>query len=895
MSPATSTSSTHPINDLEAFEELRTRASGKLAGLPPDMIARHVLSVTVGADWPVRRAALEAVIRRSLFARRDGLEIASRPSGRIGLGLYSTRRDGDGNRPYQTLLAALNPLAGSCSCKDFQNSGLGLCKHLLVVLGDLQKKPTKWQRATTTGLELATRTPRLVWDPVRPLTGPGNWLDRVSWISGTPGTALGPVPEVVGTWFTAAADGSWALAESVPQDPLTRLRLVESLQQYLEQPASDRPVVSHDPALRPLLGTELSKLQRKLNGEVINAEMNATLQTIKRPLYPYQREGVLRFLGAGRLLLADDMGLGKTVQAIAACHVLWHRGEVKRGLLIVPAPLKSQWIREWTLFSDAPLRVVEGTPVQREEIYQQQRQGFLVANYEQVLRDLALMHSWAPDLMVLDEAQRIKNWATKTAGYVKQLLPEYRLVLTGTPMENRLEELASIVDWVDERALEPKWRLGPWHATLCDGIREVAGARNLDTLRIRLGGVMMRRVRHEVLDQLPPRTDTRVPVNLTLAQQMEHDDLGPPIAALLTRAKKRPLTQAEFLRLMQLLTTQRIISNGLALLQFPEIWPTLSGTTKPSDAVLASLDSPKLPEVRELVRQLVIESGQKVVIFSQWRRMLRLASWAIGDLLAERGLRSAFFSGDESQKRRTQNILDFHDDPSLMVLFSTDAGGVGLNLQRAASSVINLELPWNPAVLEQRIGRIYRLGQKQPVQVYNLMSEQGIEARIAHTVADKQALFTGLFDGTSNEIKFTGSTRFLDRMERLVEPVKATDFGEPEEAIDQVVTPVPEEPVTPEPLPAPPAPPSPTEPPPEPGRSPAPSTAAEPEAPSPAPPAQGAQVRELFSAIKVERTSDGGLNIAAPPEAAGTLAAMFQGMADLLASAAGPQSGGSSG
>ncbi len=111
-----------------------------------------------------------------------------------------------------------------------------------------------------------------------------------------------------------------------------------------------------------------------------------------------------------------------------------------------------------------------------------------------------------------------------------------------------------------------------------------------------------------------------------------------------------------------------------------------------------------------MIRQLVLEQGRKVVVFSQWRRMLSLAHWAVGDLLAENGLRAGFFTGAEGQKRRTQNIVEFHDDPRLRLLFASDAGGVGLNLQHASNCVINLELPWNPAVLEQRIGRIYRLG-----------------------------------------------------------------------------------------------------------------------------------------------------------------------------------------
>jgi hypothetical protein len=141
-------------------------------------------------------------------------------------------------------------------------------------------------------------------------------------------------------------------------------------------------------------------------------------------------------------------------------------------------------------------------------------------------------------------------------------------VLTGTPMENRLDELASIVEWVDDFAREPKWRLASWHTTPSDSRTEVAGARNLATLRTRLAPTIVRRVRHDVLSQLPARTDTRIPIEMTAEQLDEHDALNLPIAQLLGRAQRRPLTQAEFLRLMSLLTTQRVIANEMAQLRF---------------------------------------------------------------------------------------------------------------------------------------------------------------------------------------------------------------------------------------------------------------------------------------------------------------------------------------
>jgi hypothetical protein len=167
----------------------------------------------------------------------------------------------------------------------------------------------------------------------------------------------------------------------------------------------------------------------------------------------------------------------------------------------------------------------------------------------------------------------------------------------------------------------------------------------------------------------------------------------------------------------------------------------------------------------------VLEQGRKAVVFSQWRKMLCFAEWAVRDLLSAAGMRALFFTGAETSKARERAILDFNEDPRATLLFLSDAGGVGLNLQHAASCCINLELPWNPAVLEQRIGRVYRLGQKLPIDVYNLVADEGIEGRIAQLVGRKKAVFSTLFDGTSDEVLWDGDSSFLESVKKLVEPV----------------------------------------------------------------------------------------------------------------------------
>jgi superfamily II DNA or RNA helicase len=946
--------------------------AGRGAGVPPALLAAQVFRVTGGADWPVRRAAMEALIRRARSAQGEQLVVASGPGrgqiwGRYAVGRAAAgsgergRRKARAPRPYSVALESLLPFAGGCSCPDYLRGSLGMCKHLLAVVGHVVAKPALLITALQGADPDAAPAASLMWDPVRPLRGDGDRLLGIRWIE-QPGTRYRAASArrarghfVVTPKGRVSPEGSarelemsraLALAEegvvAATRDKKARgksreTRLVRPADRggaragvprqahaidpgsLIDAPGRHRVLVdlaaavadtasgvSLDPAVAALVAEELATSTRMIRGRLDTPRLLGHLRSLGRKLYPYQLEGVRRFLEAERLLLADDMGLGKTTQAIAACHALFHEGKIRHGLLIVPAALKSQWAREWEQTTDVPLTTVEGTPEARARTYRAKKAGFLAVGYEQLLKDLPLVHALGPDMVVLDEAQRIKNWATKTAVYVKSLAPRYRLVLTGTPMENRVDELASLLDWVDDIALSPKWRLEPWHSLVeGDGSSGRSGARNLDTLRARIGPCVVRRVRRDVLKQLPSRTDTRVPVAMTPEQQSEHDDLIPSIAALVATAARRPLRQPEFLRLMSLLTTQRILSNGLAQMRFDELWPTIS-TARPEPALLEGLFAPKLVELRRLVADLVLEQRRKVVIFSQWRRMLRLAAWSVSDLLGDAGLRAAFFTGAESPRLRTQNIVDFHDDPEVCVMFLSDAGGVGLNLQRAASACINLELPWNPAVLEQRIGRIYRLGQKLPIDVFSLVTEYGIEARIATLVATKKALFDGLFDGTTDTVRFEGKVSFLADVEKLV--ASLPDLPRPQGPLEEE-TPERDVDLTFEPgdaaadaaaadalvatgsgmLPSPealaPVLPS----------LPAARQDGEPPEGAPAPLAavgsaglHAGEIRALLGQLSVSRTREGGVSIVAPPDAAASLVALLQGVASLVAMAGSP-------
>ena len=236
-------------------------------------------------------------------------------------------------------------------------------------------------------------------------------------------------------------------------------------------------------------------------------------ELLKEPLLPYQLDGVAFAVGAGRAVLADDMGLGKTIQGIGVAELLSRVAGVQRVLIVCPTSLKAQWSSEVQRFCDRDCQLVMGSA---EERFLQYDNGcfFTICNYEQVLRDLEPIEQVTWDLIILDEGQRIKNWEAKTSRVIKSLRSRFALVLSGTPLENRLDELYSVVQFIDDRRLGPGFRFFHRHRVV-DEKGKVTGYKNLDELRANLQPVLLRRTRASVLQQLPERTTeiVRIPAS----------------------------------------------------------------------------------------------------------------------------------------------------------------------------------------------------------------------------------------------------------------------------------------------------------------------------------------------------------------------------------------------
>lgn len=616
--------------------------------------------------------------------------------------VFGTFRVGSaGGGTYEVEIRSLDRHDNSCGCADHRVNGLGTCKHVEAVLASLQgglagtgsRRAEIFLRRTGERPEVRVQWPEASEIPaVKALLA--RFFSRDGALAGDPVEVLPALARKVA---------------SAPPAVRGRIRLSRHLQPWIEERRRE--------AARPVA-------RRQFLADVQAGRR--TLDPLKLPLYPYQHDGMLHLAFTERALLADEMGLGKTIQAIAACALLRELRGIERVLVVSPVSLKAEWEEQIARFSDLPVRVVLGARAAR---LQQYREGafFYLANYEQILADGDdIQHLLAPDVIVLDEAQRIKNWHSKTAQAVKRLESPYAFVLTGTPLENRIDEIYSIVQFLDPALLGPLFRFNR-DFYLLDERGRPAGYQNLDELHRRLAPVLLRRRKAEVEDQLPERTIVNRFVPMDEEQVARYQEYDQWVAALLAKAKRRPLRPEEFDQLQRWLACMRMICDTPYILD--------------SDCRVC----PKLTELEEILEEVLDDPTAKVILFSEWERMLEL----VRDLADEMDIGLAWHTGSVPQGRRRQEIHRFKEDPECRLFLSTEAGGVGLNLQ-AANVVINLDLPWNPARLEQRIARAWRKHQTRPVHVINLVSAGSIEERMLSLLAGKQALANTVLEGTGD-------------------------------------------------------------------------------------------------------------------------------------------------
>jgi len=467
------------------------------------------------------------------------------------------------------------------------------------------------------------------------------------------------------------------------------------------------------------ISEKLHDIRRQMLGEKV-LDFSAVPKEIKAELRAYQKEGVqwLERLRGMYLsgILADDMGLGKTLQAITSItqmHALFPKSTT---IIICPTSLLYNWYEEFKKFNpNFKVAVIDGIPGQRKRLIKTiQEYDALITTYSLIQKDIELYDGFVFKYVVLDEAQHIKNRATRNAKSVKQIKGDHRLILSGTPIENSLDELWSLFDF-----LMPRF-LGSYDRFIERYIRPTGEelTKNLQYLRKKVAPFILRRMKADVLDDLPPVSEIVYHTQLTPVQQDLYRSYAASAKDELTKLVERDGFDKVQIHVLATLTRLKQICCHPGIFAKEQAEPG---------------DSAKYEMLMELLNTL-IEGRHKTVIFSQYTKMLQI----IRSDLEKAGIRFCYLDG--ASKNRLELVKEFNEDKHIPVfLVSLKAGGTGLNLT-GADTVIHYDMWWNPAVQSQATDRVHRLGQERNVSVYKLISKNTIEEKIVEMQNRKKGL-----------------------------------------------------------------------------------------------------------------------------------------------------------
>jgi superfamily II DNA or RNA helicase len=493
------------------------------------------------------------------------------------------------------------------------------------------------------------------------------------------------------------------LRAGTPRDGTLRFTRSQTL--LLDALLAAEPDVQADAAF-----TELRDRLQAFDGVALRAPP----RTFRGTLRPYQRAGLgwLRFLrdhGLGGCL-ADDMGLGKTVQVLAW---LEERRRARGGpsLVVAPRSVIFNWQAEAARFTPRLRVAVHDGAARARGALAWPAADLVLTTYGILRRDAAALKDVRFDCVVLDEAQAIKNASSATAKAARLLKAEQRLALSGTPIENHLGELWSLIEFLNPGMLGSA---SVFRAALEDGAGRDPAAREL--LARALRPMLLRRTKEHVAPELPPRSEQVIAVDLEPAERARYDELRAHYQQALLGGQAPDWDRARFHVLEGLLRLRQAACHGGLL-----------------DPKLAAGPSAKLAVLRERLREIVDE-GHKALVFSQFTSLLALVRAA----LERDAIRCAYLDG--ATRDRAAEVARFQTDPACPVfLISLKAGGLGLNLT-AAEYVFLLDPWWNPAVEAQAIDRTHRIGQERSVFAYRLVARDTVEEKVLALQQSKRDL-----------------------------------------------------------------------------------------------------------------------------------------------------------
>ena len=511
----------------------------------------------------------------------------------------------------------------------------------------------------------------------------------------------------------------------------------------------------------PALDQLLDQLRQLRTGEGLPPV--TVSPNVQAQLRPYQLAGLawmdfLRRAGFGGVL-ADDMGLGKTLQTLALLQAELDAGRLDRpSLVVVPTSLLENWLAEAKRFTPQLRMLVLHGKHRAQQFKSIARAHVVVTSYPLAVRDMAALASHAWHYLVLDEAQRIKNSRSQATVSLKALNARHRLCLSGTPLENHLGELWSLMDFVSPGLLGNEAQFREHYRNPIEKRQEALQAEHLAR---RVRPFILRRTKVQVAQDLPEKTETLLRVELDGMQRDLYETVRATMDSKLREAiAKQGLARSQIVVLDALLKLRQVCCDPRLL---------KLRTTAPQDeddawseaafgaAVVerpvarshtaASAPSAKLELWRDLLPTLV-EDGRRILVFSQFTEMLAL----IEPELARMNLDYLKLTGETANRGAV--VKSFQDGDAPIFLISLKAGGVGLNLT-AADTVILYDPWWNPAVEQQAIDRAYRIGQGKPVFVYKLVASGTVEEKMLELQARKAGLADSLLSGVAGTAALT--------------------------------------------------------------------------------------------------------------------------------------------
>ncbi|MGM9714434.1 MAG: DEAD/DEAH box helicase, partial [Prevotella sp.] len=496
---------------------------------------------------------------------------------------------------YKVVYRGKDSVWNYCSCMDFKTSQLGTCKHLEAVRLWMRKKRKR-----------VHSTPPAYSSVYVDYKGPRSVRIRFG--------------ETCGDILRRQAK------EYFDEDGVLREDAYAKFDAFLHAAkAIDENFRCYGDALDFIIGRrEMSRRLRLVESKYSDDALDSLLSV---RLYPYQKEGIRFAVKAGKAIIADEMGLGKTVQAIAAAEIYLREGMADSVLVVCPTSLKYQWKKEIEKFTGGdtaetigehtgePARVpkvivIEGSPLKRHRMYTSPS-PYKIVSYNTVCNDIREMGRLTAGVLIMDEIQRLKNWDTQISKAARKIDSAYSVLLSGTPLENKLEELYANMELVDQFCLGPYYKFKEEHIVLDPDKGNVIGYKNLNAIGERIRGKLLRRTKNGVRLQLPKRSDQYILVPMTSAQADCHAEFKWELTKILNKYRKfHYMSEQDRRRLMLLLSQMRMVADSTFILE----------------QNLKTRQDVKIGEVVSLLENVFANGDEKVVIFSEWERMARLVA-----------------------------------------------------------------------------------------------------------------------------------------------------------------------------------------------------------------------------------------------------------------------------